>query len=77
MCAFAAHFIKEVSRAQLCSAAKTLLPREQRRMLNVAEKQKFMKPLAAAFLNKNIVRIRPLSNLINLSRDDVIKVGTF
>ena len=76
MCAFAAHFIKEVSRAQLCSASKTILPREQRRMLNLAVKQKFMKPLAAE-LKKYIVSIRPLSNLKNLSRDDVTKVGTF
>ena len=44
-------------------------------MLNGAEKQKLMKPLAAEFLNKNIVSIRSLSNLMNLSRDDVTKVG--
>jgi hypothetical protein len=77
MCAFSAHFIKEVSRSQLCAAAKTLLSKEDRKSLTGAEKQTFLKPLASQFLNRNIVSIKKRSNLANLTRDSVIKTGTF
>ena len=71
------HFIKEVSRAQLCAAVKTLLPKKQRKLLMGAEKQKFLKSLAILFLNRNIVSVKKHCNLENLIRDDVSKVGTF
>ncbi len=77
MCAFGAHFIKEVSRSQLCAAAKTLLPKEERRYLQGAEKTKFLKPLAEVFVGKAIVAIKHGADVENLTREDVDKVGTY
>ena len=68
MCAFGAHAIKEVSRSQLCAAAKSLLSMDVKKQLNGAEKKKFIKPLANAFLESNIVTIEDGANIENLSR---------
>lgn len=72
ICAFKAHFIKEVSRAQLCAAAKSLLTKEERKGLANAEKSKFLKPLAQTFLDKEIVTITNCK-----AKLDVTKSGTF
>ena len=77
MTAFGAHFIKEVSRSQLCAAAKSILPPNQRKQLQHAEKSKFYIPLAKMFIFKNIVGIKKHSDVKNLCRNDVEKVGTF
>jgi len=45
MVAFGVHFIKEVSRSQLQSAAKSLLPHDERKRIGLgAEKQHFFIP---------------------------------
>ena len=41
MCAYGAHFIKEVARKQLAAAAKTLLSREGRSLLQGADENQF------------------------------------
>ena len=77
MCAFGAHAIKVVSRSQLCAAAKSLLSKDIKKQLNGAERNKFIKPLAYAFLESNIVTIEDGANIENLSRANVNKTGTF
>ena len=77
MCAFGVHFIKEVSRSQLYAACKSMLPKEERKKLYGAEEQKFLKPLGIEFLKKKIVTFEKGSDLNNLSRNSVSKVGTF
>ena len=77
MCAFNAHFIKEVSREQLSGAAKALLPKAERKSLQGAEKSKFLKPLANAFCEKEIIKVQGSARVCNLCRQDVLKVGTF
>ena len=70
-----AHFLKEVTRSQLLSAAKRLLPVRERRNLCGAEKTSLLVPLATAFVTNNIVKIS--GNIGNLTRNNVKKVGTF
>ena len=70
--AYGAHFLKEVSRSQLLSAAKSLLPIDQRRNLCGVEKTSLLLPLARAFIMNNIVKIKG-----NLTRVNVEKIGTF
>ena len=77
MCAFGAHFIKEVSRSQLCAAAKTLLSKQECRRFRGAEKSKLLKPLAKVFLEKKIVSIEHEGDLESLTRAMVHKIGTF
>ncbi len=77
MVAFEAHFIKEVSRAQLGAAVKTLLPSKQRKSLYGAEKSKLIKPLAKMFVYKGIIDIRRGAKPENLTRSDVTKTATF
>ena len=76
MCAFGAHFMKEVSRSQLSAATKTLLPVNERKILHGAEKSRFVKPLAAQFIIK-IVSVKCGAMIQNLVREDVTKQGTF
>ena len=57
-CAFQAHFIKEVSRQQLTGAARVLLTKDDAKDLRSAEKRKFVKPLAMAFLKQRIVGVK-------------------
>ena len=74
MCAFIAHAIKEMSRSQLCAAAKSLLSKDVKKQHNGAE---FIKPLAYAFMESNLVTIEDGANIENLSRANVNKTGTF
>ena len=55
--AFGAHFLKNVARNQLKSAAKSLLSPKDGKDLQKAEKHRFIFPLAKAFVNKGIVKI--------------------
>lgn len=73
--AYGAHFLKEVARSQLLSAAQRLLPVRERRSLCGAEKTSLLVPLARAFVTNNIVKIS--GNIGNLTRNNVKKVGTF
>ena len=74
--AFGAHFIKEITRAQLMSATKSLIPQKKKKLQN-AEKCDLYIPLGRAFVQNGIVHIKGGSNIEDLSRGDVSKVGTF
>ena len=75
--AFGAHFFKEISRAQLESAARSFLSPGPQQALRKADKVDFIIPLARAFLRRRIVKLLPKANFKSLAREDVIKVGTF
>ena len=75
MVAFGAHFLKEISRTQMLSAAKQLLPL-QKKTLNSLEMNEFLIPLGKAFVENSIIAIRKGALVKDLSRDDVKKVGT-
>ena len=75
--AFGAHFFKEVSRSQLESASKSLLPLDVTQQLKKRDKGDFIIPLAEAFLKKGIVKLTEGANLKNLAREDIKKVGPF
>lgn len=75
MDAFGAHFLKEVTRSKLLSAAKSLLPIRERRNLCGANKTALLLSLARAFVTNNIVRI--MGNIGNLTRNNVENIGTF
>lgn len=57
MTAFAVHYLKEVTRSQLLSAARNLLTKEKNR-LQPLEKSEFMLPLAKVFIKKEIVEVK-------------------
>ena len=70
MVAFGAHWFREIGRTQLASAVKFFrLPKS----LAKAEKLQLAIPLAAAFLQKNIVSIEEGADMGNLCRQDVMK----
>ena len=73
--AYGAHFLKEVRRSQLLSAAKSLLPVHERSRLSGAEKSSLLLPLARAFVFNKIVKVK--GNVGNLTRNNVEKIGTF
>ena len=73
--AYGAHFMKEVRRSQLLSAAKSLLPLAERRSLSGAKKSTMLMPLARAFVMNKIVKVK--GNVGNLTRNNVEKIGTF
>ena len=79
--AFGAHFLKEISRSQLESAAKSLLPMTTIQRLKKGDKADFTIPLAEAFLKKGVVKLAEDTdanyNLQNLARGDIKKVGPF
>ena len=77
MTAFAAHFLKYISRSQLLSAAKTLLSSGDRKQFHGAEKSHFLVPLGKAFVTKGIVKINKGACIESLSRNDVTKIGKF
>lgn len=77
MCAFGAHTIKEVSRSQMASAVKFFLEVAERKHLKTADKSQLVKPLAMAFVKKKIVIVKEGTNMDDLSRCDIYKVGTF
>ena len=64
-CAFGAHFIKEVTRTQLAGDVKSLLSKDDRKILNGAEKGRLLKPLARAFVSKGIVSKIGRKNIVN------------
>lgn len=74
--AFGAHFLKEISRTQLLSAAKRMLPREKKKYSGY-EKSDFLVPLGQAFVESGIVKITKGAQVRDLSRSDVKKIGTF
>lgn len=77
--AFGAHFMKDVSRGQLTSAAKSLLSSKQRKSIASmgAEKSHFISRLAKEFLHRKIVHNRKNASLNSLCRNNVKKVGPF
>ena len=75
LAAFGAHFFKEVSQSQLESAAKSLLPLKT--VSQKGDKRDYIMPLAEAFLKKGIIKVVGRSNLKNLARGDLKKVGPF
>ena len=74
---FGAHFLKEVSRAQLESAAKSLLPPHIQQQLRKADKGEYVIPLAKAFLRKGIIKLSANADFKSLTRENIKKVGTF
>jgi len=79
MTTFGAHFVKEVSRAQLSSTAKVLLPSAHEKETGRGRKSSFHNITGPTFLDHNIVLVYKGATLSNLSRGDVHrdKVGTF
>lgn len=75
--AFEELFIKSVTKQQISAAAKSLLPRNQTKQLKGAEKSKFLPPLAKAFLENKIVKVKKGVAMEKITRDDVKKVKTF
>ena len=73
MCAFGAHTFKEISRAQMASAAKFF----KAGCIQKADKHQLVVPLASVFLNEGIVMIRDGADIEHLVRNDVSKVKTF
>ena len=74
---FGSHFFKEISRSQLESAAKSLLPLDLQHSLKKADKVDFIIPLARAFIRKAIVKLPAKANFKSLAREEITKVGTF
>ena len=77
MCAFGAHSYQEVSRTQLASAIRYFMKGQQKKTMNKAEKHQLVGPLAAIFIQENIVKVREGASLSVLSIDDVTEEGTF
>jgi len=75
MVAFGVLFMKEVSRSQLQSAAKSLLSREERKRIGSgADKSQYLIPLANALRANGIIEI---SGKQPLSRNGVKKIKPF
>ena len=77
MTAFQQHRIKDVSRAQLVGAVKSLSSPDVRRKYRVADKASLVPPVARALLVRGIVSISPSAAIDNLVPTDVKKVETF
>ena len=75
MAAFGAHFLKEITRTQLLSAAKRLLPQQKKTLIGLEKNELFI-PLGKAFVD-NIIAIRKVAPVKDLSRNDEEKVETF
>jgi len=73
LAAYEAHFLKDVSRAQLNSALKLLCSAEQRKSLLGKEKSTIMIPLAIQLIAKKYVKMK----LGSITRDDATKVKPF
>ena len=58
MTAFAVHFLKEISRTQLLSAAKRLILNIDKKTLQAFDKNDFLIPLGKAFVEREIVKIK-------------------
>ena len=78
-CGFKETFIKAVTRSQLISAARTLLPKDEAKELRTVDKQKLLVPwpLALAFLKKKIVGVKKGSKVNNLTQNCVKLIGNF
>ena len=59
--AFGAHLLKEISRYQLLSAAKSFLPAKERMSLFNADKMSIIHPLASAFVERNIIKMKSVA----------------
>ena len=79
MCAYGAHFIKEVATKTACCCCKNSpKQRRKRSLLQGADKNQFLKPLAIQFLKRGIVTYtRDDVNIESIRRQDVVKTGTF
>ncbi len=75
--AFEALRFKDVARSQMASGVKNLCSALVRRELKDADKTALTIPLAAALAAKNIIKVEAGTDLNNLKRGDVSKVGTF
>jgi hypothetical protein len=64
-----------VTRAQLSGVVKNLLSKNQRKHLSGAQKQKLLKPLAKAFIDKGIISRKGSKKYSKISRSDVTKMG--
>ena len=60
---FAVHFIKSVSKSQLQSTSRTLLPGEERKRLQSLQKSEFYLPLDKAMFQQGIVKVRQEANI--------------
>ena len=77
-CAFEELFIKSIGKQQIAAAAKSLLTKEENRQLKGGEKAKYLPPLAKAFLDRGIVKIKKgLDPYSCIARGDVAKMKTF
>ena len=65
------------SKTQLFSAVKSSCSTTTQKELKCADKATLTMPLAAALLNKHIVKVQQGADLNNLKRQDAEKVGTF
>ena len=77
MAAFAVHFLKEISRIRLLSAAKRLIVNIDKKKFQAFDKNDFLIPLGKAFVEREIVKIKKGATMPDLSRGDVEKMGTF
>ena len=74
LAAFEAHFLKDLTRAQLNSALKSLCSTEEQNNLSGKEKSKLVIPVATQLIAKNYVRIEDGIKLGSITRDDVQKL---
>ena len=78
MCAFGTHSFKEIARSQLASVAKFFLKGDKKStIIPKADKYQLASRLAPIFIEDNIVKIKEGANTNKLSREDIVKVGTF
>ena len=76
-CGFDQLFIKSIGKQQISAAAKSLLTKQQNKMLKGAEKSKYLPLLAKAFIDNHIVKVKKGADLRKISRCDVKKIKTF
>jgi len=74
---FGVHFYKEITRGQLESAAKSLLPTNIVTSLKKADKEDYAMPLAKVFIKNGIAELKKDADLKELGREDITKVGIF
>ena len=76
-CGFDQLFIKSIGKQQISAAAKSLLAKQQNKMLKGAENSKYLPLLAKAFINNHIVKVKKEADLRRISRCDIKKIKTF
>ncbi len=77
MAAFQQHRIKDVGRAQIVGALRSLCPPDVRKRYRASDKASLILPVAEALVDATIVRIAEGANYSNLAPQDVTKIGTF